>query len=74
MNKKEALNEFFKNTEDDTVFGKEFISWLYDRGFVIINREELKKINSMTVLADIHGMNPLVDYEKKYGIKKDKAG
>lgn len=61
MTKEEAINEFFKDA-DDTVFGKHFINWLYDRGYMIVTPEELEKIDGMTIMAHIHGMNP---FEKR---------
>ncbi len=62
MNKEEALKHskgFNGRLVDD------YIKWLYDEhGGVIANKEEYKKINGMTVMAQIHGMNPF-DKEKK---------
>lgn len=37
---------------------KNFIKYLYKLGYVIISPEELEKINGMTIMAHIHGMNP----------------
>ena len=56
MTKKEALKHsraFNGRLADD------YIRWLYDKeGGVIANKEEHDKINGMTIMAHIHGMNP----------------
>ena len=44
--------------DENIYFIDTFIEWLYDEGNMIINPEELGKINGMTILADIHGQNP----------------
>jgi len=56
MTKEEALEhslEFNGRLVDD------YIRWLYDKhGGVIANKEEYDKINGMTMMAHVHGMNP----------------
>lgn len=42
-----------------------FIEWLYKNDYLIISPEEKKKIDGMTVLAHIHGMNPFEKLDKK---------
>lgn len=56
MTKKKAIEhskKFNGRLVDD------YIRWLYDEeGGVIADKEEYKKINSMTIMAHVHGMNP----------------
>lgn len=56
MTKKEAIKEFVTNS--DRLIFKVLINEIYKEGYMIITPEELKKIDSITVLAHIHGMNP----------------
>ena len=43
---------------------KWFVNRLYAKGYMIISPEELKKINGMTIIAEIHGQNPFKPKEK----------
>ena len=57
MTKAEALKLIVesKATSPST---RNFVSWLYENGHMIITPDELEKINGMTVMAHVHGMNP----------------
>lgn len=57
MKKEEAMKCFFPDL-DKTVYGKSFIHHLYEKGYLILSPEEMKKVNSAIVIADVHGMNP----------------
>ena len=59
MDKNEAIKlAHFGNSTKLCRLLKEWVDYLYNRGYIIITPEEIKKINAMTVLASIHGMNP----------------
>ncbi len=55
MDKKSALKEF---SLPYLTGRKKFIEKLYKDGYVICSPEDMKKIDGMTVLAEVHGMNP----------------
>jgi len=58
MTKEEAI-EWVVNTKEISPFTRNFVEWLYDEhGGVIANKEEHDKINGMTMMAYVHGMNP----------------
>lgn len=63
MKKEEAIKQFFPSP-DDTVFGINWINSIYKDGYVILSPEEMKKVDSVIVIADVHGMNPFKPKEK----------
>jgi len=69
MTKEEAL-KWIEKTKEISPFTRNFIIWLYDvEGGVIADKEEQKKINGMTIMADIHGINPFADRTRKEKIE-----
>lgn len=58
MTKDEAL-KWIVETKAISPFTRNFIIWLYDEhGGFIANKGDTDKINGMTILAHIHGVNP----------------
>ena len=47
------------------------IQWLYENGYEILTPDEVEKINGMTVMAHVHGMNP---FENNETIEDRKGG
>jgi len=56
MKEKEALDKLGPIPTTDEICN--FVKNLYKKGYLIVSPEELDKINSITVLAGVHGMNP----------------
>lgn len=61
MDKESALEELQK--EFHLSWHKDYdkltlIETLYSNGYVICSPEDMEKINGMTALAEVHGMNP----------------
>ena len=57
MTKSEAL-ELIVESKATSPSTRSFVAWLYENGYMVVNPDELEKINSMTVMAHFHGMNP----------------
>ena len=57
MTEEEAL-ELIVETKAISPFTRSFVYWLYKNDYVVVSPEEKKKIDGMTVLAHVHGMNP----------------
>lgn len=57
MKREEAIDKFVptRDTGNDIYV---FIDKLYYEGYLILTPEDLKKVEAMTVLAEVHGMNP----------------
>lgn len=51
----ELINNYWMHHDCNHV---NFIKYLYKNGYMIISPIELEKINGMTIMAHIHGMNP----------------
>lgn len=56
MKEKEALNKLCPIPTTDEKCN--FLKNLYKQGYLILSPEEIEKVHAMTVLAEVHGMNP----------------
>jgi len=57
MKREEAIDKFAQ-TCDPVNHLYILVDKLYKEGYIILTPNELKKVNTAIVLADVHGMNP----------------
>ena len=63
MTKQEAI-DLIVGTKTISPFTRSFIFWAYKNGYCILSPDEVKKVDGMTILAQIHGMNPFEEKRK----------